>query len=373
MKEVQAVIMNISFPKYLDEVLDIQKKHGYFDLEYIINLSNDCDSSDYWTMPKWFKTDDVVFFMHSKNSKTTISRLKNQLKRESENYEINDIQLISEALERGYDLYSQYGGKIFALGRAIDQPVYGVMYEPDYTPHWKHRIYANISDYYCLKYPIDLSEFNTFIKLSCGGAITPVFGKEFNSLKSLIQKKNTIPYYLEDSVAMPIPLARINEDNWIEVTSKYRRSFRYEIQFRTFYVDYLLRFLGDQKTFFVECPCKKRGGHISYVDNVIIINEAYLPVEVKLNAGAEENLISQLKKYCDLDTLTLNKTGRYAPSNKLFRDGVLLIDTNAVYWYNYSQNSISMICRLDNISTLKDIIDLRKHIVAIMNYKERLI
>ena len=365
MQEVQAIILNIAFPKSLEEVLDIQNDHGYFDIEALL-MDSEEKRMEAWTAPKWSKIGDIVFFMHSKSSGATIARLKNSLKRQSDDYTTDDFNTLTSALERASDLYGKYGGKIFALGQVSENP-YQQTQEHDYMIHWKSRIYANISDCCCLESPVDRSDFNDFIQISSRSAITPVFGKEFEALKSLIMSKNAVPRYLEESVSMPIPLSKITGNNWIQIASQYRRSFFLEIQFRTYYVDYLLSSLGDRKGFFKECACIKGERKASFVDNVMVIGGKYLPVEVKLNIDTEKDLIGQLRKYCALDKLVLDtKKQRFAAPEKVYGDGLLVIDTNGAYWYDNSEQSVSPIRSLDDIFTQQDISNLREAILTLM-------
>ena len=365
MQEVQAIILNIAFPKSLEEVLDIQNDHGYFDIEALL-MDSEEKRMEAWTAPKWSKIGDIVFFMHSKSSGATIARLKNSLKHQSRDYTTDDFNTLTSALERASDLYGKYGGKIFALGQVSGNP-YQQRQEHDYMIHWKSRIYANVNDFYCLEFPVDRSDFNDFIQISSRSAITPVFGKEFEALKSLIMSKNAVPRYLEESVSMPIPLSKITGDNWIQVASQYRRSFFLEIQFRTYYVDYLLESLGDRKGFFKECACIKGGQKASFVDNVMVIGGKYLPVEVKLNIDTEKDLTGQLRKYCALDALVLDaKKQRFAALEKVYGDGMLVIDTNGAYWYDHAEQSVNPICSLDDISTQQDISNLREAILSLM-------
>ncbi|MBQ9521601.1 MAG: hypothetical protein IJR72_03415 [Oscillospiraceae bacterium] len=128
MQEVQAMILNLSFPKSLEEVLDIQDDSGAFDIDILLS---DCLKSKIgkpytttWTVRKWCKKGDIVFFMHSKSSGVTISRLKNQLNQSSADYTEDDFNTLTTALERGSQLYKEYGGKIFALGQISGTPKY---------------------------------------------------------------------------------------------------------------------------------------------------------------------------------------------------------------------------------------------------------
>ena len=174
--EVQSYILNLSFPTELDDVLHIKQEYpGLFDMEVLLYT----DEVYNWTAPKWVKPGDIVFFMHSKTSILSIRRLKKELQQKSDHYSEEEYTIISDALQKGEEIYSKYGAKVFMFGRADESPVYLPNDQLDHSPYWKSHVYVNVCDCQLLANPIDLSEFSSFIKLSCGGSITPVFGDEF--------------------------------------------------------------------------------------------------------------------------------------------------------------------------------------------------
>lgn len=363
--EVQSVILNFSFPRTLEEVLEIQKGYREFDIEHLIRAQDQSDIIDSWSMPKWMKPGDIVFFMHTKTSKNTIARLRNQLRRDPSTFSAEDQKLIYEGLDHGKELYDNYGGKIFLIAQIAENPIRLNPEELDKSIHWKSRIYAYIYNNWPLDNPIDLSEFNSFIKLSCGGTHTPVYGGDFRKLRDIIRGKNKIPDYLENCIAMPIPLVEMNEENWLQVASKYRYSFQYESQFREFYVNYLLKAIGDRKTIYRECACKKGRNKDSFVDNVILFNGRYLPIEVKISINTEANLVGQIHKYCNLDTLYLDKRmNRMAPQSMVYRSNVLIIDTNAVFMYYDTDQSVKRLVDLQTLVYLSDLNKLRDAILT---------
>lgn len=65
--------------------------------------------------------------------------------------------------------------------------------EDEFQLHWGSRLYANMNNVYVLDNPIHISEFNQFIKISRCGALTPVYGKEYEELKKLLKSKNKLP------------------------------------------------------------------------------------------------------------------------------------------------------------------------------------
>ena len=199
-----------------------------------------------------------------------MKELTKELENEKENYSEEEYQQFQEWLERGRKLHEQYGGKIFAVGRVVGAPeVHNIAEENDFDKyHWKNSIYANIDDIWLLENPVDISEFRYFIQIAMQTAITPVFGDSFEKLKELIISKNPYaPEYLREAEAAPMPLAKINKDNWLDVANLYRREFFLEIQFRKFYVEYFLSVFGDNKTFFSECRCQRADISDSFVDN----------------------------------------------------------------------------------------------------------
>ena len=370
MAGTQAVILNLSFPKSAKELLDLIESRGKLDMQALLEVDGVEESIHSWTMPTWMKVGDIVFFMHSKNSKFTIARIKAQLKRDSSSYTNNQIKIINEALELGADLYDKYGGKIFMVGE-IGEPPFN--YDPSefkYSPHFRGRIFAYVKQCVLFKNPIDLSEFKKFIKLSSGGSITPVCGNDFTELKHLIKSKNQIPGYLEESEVMLIPLNDIDDSNWLSIATQYRHSFRYEIQFRVYYVDRFLKLLSDQKKIYRECECRKNtANYPSYVDNVIKFGNRYFPVEVKINKDGENDLIGQLRKYCNLDRLYLESNQKSLVNNAdVIRDKVLLIDTFAVYLYRNYNDSIEKILDLDGL-VIEDIFLLRRKLFELLKIK----
>ena len=253
------------------------------------------------------------------------------------------------------------------IGCVCEPPYYDNPSELDHTAFWASRRYAYVDSYHLLDNPVHLSEFDSFIKLSCGGTITPIYGEKFDRLKSLICQCNKMPKYFMNSVAMPIPLKGINKDNWLELASKHRRRFIYEDQFRCFYVDYFLKALGDQRTIYRECACRHNKHYPSAVDNVIKFNDHYLPVEVKLSVASEKNIKQQLRKYCHLDSLCLDKaSNRMAPLERIYDDSVLVIDTFAIYLFSFTNDIVSKILELDDVNTLSDVDKVRELLIKLL-------
>ena len=359
---VQSFINNISFPKTLDELYWYATQHGSFNVEDVLY-----ESETVWTSPKWAKIGDIVFFMHSKTAKSTITRLRTQLYKEKDNIPKNKFKTLIDWINRGLGLYSQYGGKIFAIGRVIGAPEYIADSDDDYEDasfyHWGSRIYSEI-EVFVLETPICISEFNDFIFVSRQSGITPVFGKEFIKLRDLIASKNETPKYFLSSVATPLPLTKINSENWLEITEEYRRSFMLESQFRSYYVDYLLSAISDRKTIYKECRCVKQNNPNTFADNVIYINGKYIPVEVKLSVAAEPNIKGQVENYCNTDEIYIDsKRNKKTLPNQIYNKNVIVIDTEDIYVFNVDDYDMKHIISLNSLATVHDLQKIKKAII----------
>ena len=339
---VQSYICNISFPTSLDE-LDLYAER--FNLEDILK-------SDYekWTVPKWAKPNDIVFFMHSKTAFQKISALRTALKQSSERYTEYELERLLNALERASLLYKEYGGRIFACGRIATIPVCDT--NDNEVFHWRGVWYADIDNITVFNHPLDISDFREFITISRTGAITPVFDTEYSRLRALLSKENKLPEFVMRSEADPLSYGKINAENWLLECNKYRRHFMWEQQYRIYYVDYLLKTLCKTRKIYRECRCKKAGIPDSFVDNVIFFNGKYLPVEVKLLVG-QWPIKDQVIKYCYDDEIVLDGKDKLATPSRTWRNNVLVIDTENVYMYYSDTDTITSFFELDNLEMSK--------------------
>lgn len=357
---VQAYVNNISFPSSLDELEFFIYEHGCFNVEDILQ-----ETETEWTAPKWTKIGDIVFFMHAKYAISTITKLRTQLNQEKDFYSDEQFNTMMEWIERGIELHKKYGGKIFAIAQVSGRPTYEVDENiDDAAYHWKSRIYAEMDNVTVLEKPIDISEFNDFIYISRQGAITPVLGNEFDLLKKIIASKNELPSFYREADATPMPLMNIKEHNWFTMTNEYRRAFMLESQFRSYYVNYLLKAISDRKTIWKECRCRKQNMPDSFIDNVIFINGRYLPVEVKLSVAAQNDIKGQVSKYCQDEIIWLDgKEDKRIEATKVYADNCLVIDTDHIFMYQNKTNNLISLYDLDELATLNDVQKLKQIII----------
>ena len=349
---VQSVINNISFPKTIKELEHFVDEVGHFNVEDVL-LSSTVE----WTMPKWTLTNDIVFFFHAKTAIQSIRRLESELNR---NIGIDNYDMLLQGLRHARDLYSKYGGKIFAIGHVLGRSFYddGEWQE---GVHWRGRVYAEIGDITILQNPVKIDEFSSFISVSRHSAITPVVGTDFEKLKEIIARLNTIPSYLKESHASPLQLSCIDRRNFMKLSQNYRRSFFLEIQFRKFYVDFLLSAIADKKRIFAECACYRAGKLVGYADNGIYFNGKLTFVEVKLNFDAEPKLLEQLSKYTCVDSTTLEKTRSY--SGDIEKNYVIAIDTKRIVLFSAKTKELLFITELDQLKNETDLLKLRRSLI----------
>lgn len=354
---VQSFISNMSAPTSLEEL-------AYTDgLTLPENLMS--APTNEWTAPKWAKAGDVVFFMHSKTARSSLTALRTELVVRQSDFAASDYSRLKGYLDHALDIHAQYGGKIFAVGRVCGGPEYA---ETDSLLesilHWRSRNYSAIDNILILEHPLDISSFREYIYISRGSATTPLFDKEFSHLRDDIGRENALPAYVMDAVARPLPLRTISKNNWIEVSNDYRRCFILEKQYRQFYVDYLLRDIGDQKRFFTECRCQRADINDSFMDYVMLFYGKYIPVEVKLAVSAEPNIIGQVSKYVHNSKVFLTDDGSRYITGRDFHDGkVLIIDTEKLYMYDDLTRTVAEIYELDSIIGNSDIAEVRKVII----------
>lgn len=146
-----------------------------------------------WTVPRWAKPGDIVFFMHSKTSRSSLTALRTSLNASHDQYSEAEVIAMNQWIDRGLQLHAKYGGNIFALGRVTSLPELADDVDPVY--HWSSRAYADISDITLLQNPIPIQSINSFLQISRVSGITPVFGSEYTELKVHIMQSNSVPLY----------------------------------------------------------------------------------------------------------------------------------------------------------------------------------
>ena len=355
-KFVNAHINNISFPKTIEQLEEFIYEHGCYNVEDVIYEAQ--NGYTRWTVPRSSVVGDIVLFFHAKTAIQWIRKLESATK--NLDSELHNTKLLWEWLQRARELYSIYGGKIFAIGRVSSRPEQ----EDDVNPyHWFGRVYADIKDLYLLEHPIDISEFNSFIFLSRQSAITPLPSKEFEKLKSILTTKNpNLPKWFLKSRIGDNKLSKVNQNNFLEITASYRKRFPLEANFRSYYVDHFLKTLSG-KNVFRECRCHTTKTPLARVDNVFEFDGKKILLEVKLNIALENDLISQLNQYICAEYICLSNDLHSQTAN-FEKEFMFVIDVYALYRYDVHAQRLTKMFDLDEIKTKAELVNKIKSAIA---------
>jgi hypothetical protein len=359
---VNAFINNVSFPQTVEQFEDVVHIKGCYDIEHLL-IEAEEDGEVCWTSPRNSVIGDVVLYFHAKSAIQKIKKIERDINKLDSSVDEDYKAYLLWWIDRAKDLYSLFGAKIFAIGRISGRPERED--DLEFEQYWGSRIYADVSDLYILDNPIDFEEFNSFIYLARQSAITPLPSKEFEGLKELIRSKNpNVPNWFLESKIGDNMLSKVNQNNFIEFTSSYRKRFPLEISFRSYYVDYFLKVLSGNKVY-RECPCCIEGlvkQSNPRIDNIFEFNGKKILLEVKLNIDLEKDLISQLNQYIFADYIYLEdkKTNKITDFEKEY---MFVIDVYSVYKYNVKEKGLIKLFDLDEIKSKEDIIiKMQEHI-----------
>lgn len=324
---VQSCITNVSFPKTIDDVLDMVES-GSSCKNWITNLDKLLQFGQYetgwlWTAPKWLTKGDILFFYHALTAKQQVSKLLKEVK------EIWDNNKLTQLLEHADDLANRYAGTIFGCAEVIGPSEY--LEGP--LSYYKSNIFVPLSKIHIFKSALSIDIFRSFIKIERKGTITILGKKEFEGLKQELSIKNDLPGFLQNAIFGEHGFYNINKDNWRSIICGNNTEFVHEVQVRTYFTDYLLDELKDNGTpLLQECQCFRDGQMTGIADYFVKLHGNWIPVEAKLNVLAERNISSQLEKYIHIDsfvpTMGINK-GKVFEIDDL--SICLVIDQSGIY------------------------------------------
>lgn len=350
-KHVRAFITAFNSPSTINELISEYLLVGaYLDIELLLFSKFRENRYIEWTVPKWAKPGDICMFYFAKTANEELRQVQKEFELKREYFDLSIELGLDTLLRRGWQYYETYAGTILAVGRVASIPYY--LTELDESSHYKSRLSAEIKDIVLLRNPLPISEFRDVVFITRGGTITPVLGREFDVVRSRIAEDNELPDYFLNCSTKPIPLREINSNNWMTVAHEYRAGFMLEQEFRACYVDYLLQSISDNGIVYRECRTRKTiKGRFKkgFVDNAILFNGKYLPVEVKLNVEAEAHLESQCESYCHLNNLFLTEE-KSVSRKTVYGGNVLIVDTVGLYLYSSQTRAIKTIVNLDDIS-----------------------
>ena len=151
-------IANFQSPRELDELEWFYQNGGFSNLGTLINSSKGVPLGE-WSVPRWAKVGDRVFFMCGASSVAHMRHVCKQARARG------DGQLLAFA-ERERELYLRHAGSILAMGRVATEPYV----DPDAGPHALK--WAPIRDFVYFNRPITSDVWKAFVKVSRTGSVT---------------------------------------------------------------------------------------------------------------------------------------------------------------------------------------------------------
>ena len=110
---IQAFVANMTAPTTLDELYDTTITNKYCLLpDVILYMSPDGVE---WTVPRWAKIGDVVFFMFAKSARTYLTKVRTEFNNRENDFDEYDCDWIRFWINHGLALHKFYGGKISLL------------------------------------------------------------------------------------------------------------------------------------------------------------------------------------------------------------------------------------------------------------------
>jgi len=350
--DVQVFINNFNFPKSVDYLLSCMQDGG-------LNTELFADGAVLgWPGPRWTQKGDICLFHYAVSAKQIMRATHKEYQQIKSDLTQQERSLIEEGFERGERDYERFGGRIFAISKALGVPEF---FDPD-TEQFSTTTWADFGKTRMLQNPIHAHDISDYVKISRVSAITSISGDNFEHVKRLIMQRNDVPKYFMKATSTPLPLTKITQDNFLALKLDQRMRFFLEEQFRSWYVNYLLAMLGTKKGFYTECQCYTGTKLKGVVDNVIATSHGNLMVEVKLNIHGEPHLFAQLDKYCNSDRIVLRNRNGTVKTKDFLTDKVLVMDVKSVYLYRKGSGQLEKMAELDALDANDEVIKLRNKI-----------
>lgn len=321
---VQSCITTVSFPKnWTDFELMLRKYETTMtDLDGLLKW--DENEVNNWTVARWMRPGDIIFFYHGVKAKIYTKQRLNESK--SRLISTDPIILL---LENAYENSIKYGGKIFGCAEVASE----VEQSSPEGGHFKSTHYAIIKHFALLKNPISSELFNRYAKIH-QNTITPLDGSQFQGIKQIICESNQIPSYLQNAVATTKTFYSITRRNWITISCSPEIRFRDEAQLREYYLNYFLSEIKDPNSpLLLECECFRDGYSTGFADYMVRINGTWTPVEAKLNLACSPKVLIQIEKYQNIDEFSPTKGKHLGTRWQVKRNpDCLLADQTGIYF-----------------------------------------
>lgn len=279
-----------------------------------------------WSLPNSVMGNDVVFFQYTSSSKQNLKTLRAAAMAEGD---VEVLAYLDEATQR----IESSIGRLVAVGKVMGDALRNDDLE---GAHFRQRLFAPISQISPFRKPLSIKSPSPLCRLPefmPGGSLSNrafVSDENYQRILSALQGEgNSLPPIIDATHIRPtLNGAPLSQENWMEYATAEDAGFFLEAHMRGTFVDYLLRELSDDRKLHDEVLVQKSGMPTSYVDNAIRIGGKLVPVESKLNARSERDLLGQIRKYTRPDELIARDSRRLG---SVEHDVVVLVDRDGVY------------------------------------------
>lgn len=277
------------------------------DMDILLDFQSGNDVS--WTAPRWIMQGDFLFFYHTKSARSRAASLYQQAVQE-----YGKSSNLTRVVKHAMEVADQYAGTIFGCAEVSG----AVQYDKSELYHFDSRFFASLGQFHIFSSPLSSETFADYIKIA-QNTITPLHGQQFEGIRVLLAKHNILPNFLQNAHFGESGFRAVNQDNWPEILCATNARFIHEAQIRAYLLDYLLNEVKDKGTpLLEECQCYRNGDKTGIADYFVKINGQWVPVEAKLNILAEKDILSQIGKYVQIDSLIptkgSNRTKRFEAS-----------------------------------------------------------
>jgi hypothetical protein len=305
----------VALPAQLDEIEDMIAEYGETDLEFLRKGGN-----HNWAMPPSCSTGDVVLFQLGMKAPARLRGLIRQATKAGDTKLTKRLNALVEPVNNG-------AGSLIACARIGAPPYTG----ESGSRHYIARTYADIVDVTPFAKPLrvvgtPLAAFPVFAPH--GRVAHRMFSSQHDYEKTCQELRalgNPLPHWTRRRLT---DFRGLSPNKCVALARAPGTSFVNEAQFCLHLAEPLCQALSDDGSFRREVPVRKMrqpSAPTKYVDFVIPIDRALVPVEAKLSVTAEPNLIKQVRAY----------TGplRVSAGEHIRHRAVVVVDQYGVYLF----------------------------------------
>lgn len=353
----QACITNLNFPETVDQAVGLAKKNSWLgpwlsDMDVLLDFPTGQRHS--WTAPRWLTEGDVLFFYHAITARQNARRVLQTAQERNPSR-----RGLLKYLRRANEIAERLGGCIFAAAIVTG----ATEYQTSSQFHFGSRVFAPFRRVLRFRKPLLPDEVRSHVAISRQSALTPLCGRDFDAVMTALAAKNHLPKSFRTLRGGQLGFRNVQPDSWRTIACADHARFIHEAQIRAYLIDYLLNEVRDARSVVLqECRCNRGRTSTGIADYFVRIGGVWVPVEAKLNAASEPDLLHQVQKYTDSDSIVPLRGARVGQRVPIDPPMVcFVIDQTGLHLYKSGQNRVRRVLDRVQIGStsakkLKDII-----------------